>query len=550
LGLFESLALAAAGLASWFWLRTFTHPLAATLAAVVYISLPFTLADGIYARSSIGGLCTFIWMPLALSLCETIYRRASAVFALSGVYALLLASNVLATILFAPALTIYAILYGRQMEPSLFRRTLLVCVAQLLGAGMAAAHLLPALAYRRLFDLHQMQTILPGFQFGLYFLHITSGDLHSRVIDILIGGAVVFAGAAAWYIGRSVASFRIRISMAVALILGTLTLIPNLGPTIIHQSGFELRPAPPSDIMATILLGVFFTIALGFIAYCRIAEHGVDQRGPLLLCIAAASFFLMLPFSAPIWKAIPGSSVVQFPFRFGGILCVAVTGLVSLAFDSCLRDDRGSSRGPSRLVIALAALGAIVGGFGTWRADRAFHHPRITEFALTQDVDPMYRAYVPLQQMPAFAKDLGTTPESYRVEPIPGDGTLRTRLIQGDCDLNVRREGPREMFVSSDCRGDARLQIGQLYSPLWKIVSRQGASRNPVVSASADGLIELPLGPGKQETQLAFDMGSPERWGTALSEASLLVGLLGFVFFHKFIGAGVPRSSRESLATP
>ena len=60
-------------------------------------------------------------------------------------------------------------------------------------------------------------------------------------------------------------------------------------------------------------------------------------RGPMLLCIAVASFFLMLPFSAPIWKAIPGSSVIQFPFRVGGILCVAVAGLVSLAFDSCLR---------------------------------------------------------------------------------------------------------------------------------------------------------------------------------------------------------------------
>ena len=100
----------------------------------------------------------------------------------------------------------------------------------------------------------------------------------------------------------------------------------------------------------------------------------------------------------------------------------------------------------------------------------------------------MYRAYVPLQQMPAFAKDLGTTPESYDVEPTPGDGTLRAELINGDCDLNARRESPRNLLVSSDCREQARLRIGQLYSPLWRIVPLQAASQNQVVGVSATHL--------------------------------------------------------------
>ena len=171
-----------------------------------------------------------------------------------------------------------------------------------------------------------MQTILPGFQFGLYFLNVTSTNLRSRVVDIALVGTVLFAGVVARYIWVSGTDFRIRICMALALMLGVVTLIPNLGTTIIRLSGFNLRPAPPSDAVATLLLGGSFTIALGFLAYCRIAENGVCPRGPMLLCIAVASFFLMLPFSAPIWKAIPGSWVIQFPFRVGGILCVAVAG--------------------------------------------------------------------------------------------------------------------------------------------------------------------------------------------------------------------------------
>jgi len=549
LGLFAWLALAAAGLAAWFWLRKFTRPLAATLAAIVYISLPYILDDGVYRRVAIGELCTFIWMPLALSLCESMYKKHSLVFALSGVYALLVLSNVLSALLFTPVLTIYAVFCVKRTEPSLFRRALPVLFAQLLGAGIAGAYLVPLLAFRRFFDLHQMESILPGYQFGLYFLNIASSDLKSRVV-LGIAGALLFTAATAAFLWRASLDVRVRIGMAITLVLGALALIPNLGLSIVRLSGFQLRPAPAYDFAATTLLGAFFTIALGLLAFCRTSDSGVGRRDLLLLCIAAVSFFLMLPFSAPIWKAIPGSSAIQFPFRLGGILCVAVAGLLSLAFDICLRDSGDPSRRPSRLVIALAAFAAIAGGVGVSKTDRAFHSPKITEFVVTQDIDPMYRAYVPLQQLPAFAKTLGTTPDSFQVEPTPGDGTLRTAMVYGDCAVNVRPEGPRELLVSSDCKGEARLRIGQLFSPLWRIVPVQTGSRNSAVGASADGLIELALLPGKQEMRLIFDMGFPERLGIISSVFSLLIALVGFVSFRNRIGPGVPTISDESPATP
>ena len=549
LGLFVSLTLAAAGLAAWFWLRKFTHPLAATIAAVVYISLPFILESGIYTRGSIGELCTFIWVPWALSISETIYKKRSAFFALSAVYALFVLSNLLHAILFVPVLTIYAVTFGKRFEPSLFKRALLVLLAQLLGAGIAGTYLIPALVYRHLFDLREMEAILPGYQFALYFLHITANNLRSRVIDIALVESVFFVAAAAWYIWRSSAELRIRICMALVLILGALTLIPNLGPIIIRLGGFNLRPTAPSDFMATMLLGLFLTMALGLLAYCRIAERRVDQRGPLLLWIGAASFFLMLPFSAPVWKAIPGVLAVQFPYRVAGFLCIAVAALVAMAFDSSFQKTATSGRGPSTLVIALAAFGAIAGGFCAWRPDLAFLHPRNTDFDITQDIDPMYRAFVPQDQIRAFAADLGTTPETYDVLPTLADGTLRSQLVNGDCDLKVDRESPRKLLVSSDCKEESRLRIGQLYSPLWKIVPSQSTPQNQALSVSADGLIELPLSPGKQETRLFFDLGPAGRWGTILTEASLIVWLIGYVFFRKRVVAEAagPPANRDRL---
>jgi hypothetical protein len=532
LGVFCFLALAGSGLSAWFWLRKFTRPLAALLAAIVYMSLPYILQGGIYARGSIGELCTFIWMPLALSVCEVMYKKRNAVFVLSAVFALLIVSNLFSAVLFAPVLTAYAIFYGRRDEFSMGKRALWVLLAQLLGVGMASVYLLPLLAYGRMFDGHQFETILPGFQFGLYFLNVTSSDLRSRVLVFLMAGILVLAGAATCYSWRASLGFRTRIFMSLVMFFGAVTLIPNLGPTIVRLSGFDLVPVPYSG-MAKMLLTIFGSAALGLLAFCAIGERNAAGRGQLLLYIVAASFFLMLPFSAPIWKAIPGSSVVQFPFRLGGILCLAVTGLVAMAFDADRQNLYVSHRRPPRLIIALATLGIIGGGFLIWRIDRAFHHPTTTAFDATQDVDLMYRAYVPLQRLPAFAKDLGTSPDSYEVAAMPGDGTLRSSSIIGDCDVNVKRETPREISIASDCREQARLQIGQLYSSLWKVVPIQGSRVDSVIAVSADGLIELNLAPGKQEMRLVFGIGAPGRWGAILSETSLLFGLIGFVVFRR-----------------
>jgi len=547
LGIFAWLALAAAGLAARFWLQKFTRPVAATLTAIVYMSLPYILGDGLYGRVAIGELCTFIWMPLALSLCELIYRKRSLIFVLSGVYALLVLSNMLSALLFTPVLTIYAVFYADKIDRSAFRRAVLVLLAQLLGAGLAGVYLVPLLAYRRFFDLHQMESVLPGYQFGLYFLNIASSDLRSRVA-LGIVGAVLFMAATAWCLWRAGLDIRVRIGMAIILVLGALTLIPNLGLSIVRLSGFHLQPAPAYDIAATTALGAFFTIALGFLAYCRTPEDSVGRQKRLLLFVAVGSFFFMLPFSAPIWRLIPGSSAIQFPFRIGGILCVAVAGLVSLAFENCLCDARGSSHRPSGLVIALAVCGTIAGGFVVSKIDRAFYSPKITAFDLTQDIDPMYRAYVPLPQLTEFAKTIATSPYSYQVEPTPGDGTLRTKIVDGDCALDVRPENPRELLISSDCKGEARLRIGQLFSPLWRIVPIQSGDRPQRIVTTADGLLELVLMPGKQAARLIFDMGLPERFGIMLSVVSLLIAVVGFVYFRKRIDTGVAKISDETSA--
>lgn len=535
LGIFCFLALVAAGLAMRLWLKTFTSPLAATLSALVYISLPFILADGIYARGAIGELCTFIWMPLAFYFCESLAVRRSAIFALAGVFALLLVSNLLASILFTPVLIIYAFWSNRGASKSFFALSLPVVAAEALGGGIAAIYLLPFVVnrqLRQLFNLPQMESVLPGYKLGLYFLNLNSTNLSNRTILVSVAVTLVFAGVLGRNILRAGVPAPRKWIMAALLVLSLLSLIPNLGLRFVRASGFDFQIGSAGDFAADVFLTSFFTVVLGMLAFCRTAGGPAEShRESLLFFIAAGSYFLMLPFSAPLWKVLPGISVVQFPFRLGGVLCVAVVGLLAPAFDSCLASSAIPRGGPSRLMLSMATLGVVAGGFLTWRIDNCFRHPKKTQFDAAQDIDPMYRAYVPLPQLFAFAKTLGTAPETYSIQnPIPANAQ-QPRLLDGDCDLRIKRENPRQWLVSADCKTLARARLDLLYSPLWKIMPADATSASSTLSTSPEALTELTLPPGKHNFRLYFDLGPAARAGALVSGVSLLLAVIGFAYF-------------------
>jgi len=109
LGIFCFLILAAAGLNARLWLQKNHAPLAATAAAMVYISFPHLLAFQIYYDLAIGQLTAFAWMPLALAASDSLRFRFAAVSTLGIAWALLILSNFLTALLFVPLMVGYAI---------------------------------------------------------------------------------------------------------------------------------------------------------------------------------------------------------------------------------------------------------------------------------------------------------------------------------------------------------------------------------------------------------------------------------------------------------
>ena len=49
----------------------------------------------------------------------------------------------------------------------------------------------------------------------------------------------------------------------------------------------------------------------------------------------------------------------------------------------------------------------------------------------------------------------------------------------------------------------------------------------PALISSADGLVEVPLAPGRHALEIAFDAGWPERYGRIVSLATIFLVCIG-----------------------
>jgi hypothetical protein len=565
LGVYCFLVFAAAGIAARAWFRNRCSPLASTLAAVAYISLPYILGQGLYGRLALGELTAFIWMPLALALCDAPQRRLGVVSAIGIMFALLILSNVLCAILFAPVILLYAMVSGKRGDMSFVEgeeadgvdtpppmrakkptasipmrsekvlpfllqmavaRIAPVLFALVIGIGVAAVYLFPLVTYhyQRLFDINVLPTLHPEGEFGRYFLMSSVSDIsNNRIYFPGMVGTICLTILISRYVWRADVSFVSRLVMLLTLGLGILMLIPDLGPRLIEVSGFKTSSF--GSIMAYSLRMLFtslFTLALGLLAYCRVAEADTDGRVRLLLLISCGAFILMLPWCAAIWKAIPQLAVFQYPWRLCAILTIAVAGLFAVATNDCLRRGVGNERTPSPIVMSAVVLAVIVGGSLVWRVDIQLLTLDVPRADVTRNVDFYYPTYVPAPRVARFAKLIGTSPDSFAVDPTPVQDGVSAEITSGQCDAaTVVRLGPRKLHVSAQCQGNARLRIGQLYFPLWRIVPMTPGGET--LGSSAEGLSEVSLVAGQHNFDLVFDGGLAERYGATVSLVSVLL---------------------------
>ena len=480
----------------------------------------------LYGRVGIGELAAFVWMPLALALCDRAQlKRFGVISAIGIVFALLLLSHFLSAVVFTPVIFLYAMVSGKgafvgRIGPAL--------IGVALGTGLAAIYLFPLVAYNRLFDLNLLPIFFHDAEFGRYFLMASANDIsqHRFFIPGMIG-LTFLTLVVARYVWRAEVDFVTRLVMLLTLGLGILMVIPNFGPRLVEVSGIKTSGfASTTEYSLKMLFTSLLTMMLGILAYCRVANAGIDGRERLLLLVSCGAFILMLPWSAPIWKAIPQLQAFQFPWRLCGILTVAVAGLLAGAIDDGLRRRAGGT--PSAIVMSAVVFGVIGGGIVTWGAETGFF-TREPHRVDVRDVDYMHITYVPEPYLSGFARIIALSGDNIAGPSTPvGDGA-GAEVTRGRCAASVVRVTPRKLHVSARCEGDARLRVDQLYFPLWRIAP---VTQNPLgesLGSSAEGLVEVSLTSGRHDFELVFDGGAPERYGAILSLVSALAIAGGFV---------------------
>jgi hypothetical protein len=332
---------------------------------------------------------------------------------------------------------------------------------------------------------------------------------------------------AAWYLWRAGGPRFSSLTMMLILGLGLVFLKPDFGPILIRLSQLKVSIFPaPAHYSTKTLCTVLPMAALGFLSYWCVAKERRRAADRVLLIAVCCAVLLMLPWGAFVWKAIPALAALQFPFRLCGILTVAVAGLMAVALDNCFRNLPAAKGSPSRRIFIFLVCALIGSGVITWRIDWLYVNkpPRRTP---VQYLDLMYASYVFPGHLAKFGKLLDDA--SKDGAQIPAETRIvRAEFTEGQGAINVVRNGPRELHVSAQCLDDARVKIGLVYMPLWKIVPTSQYSHSTLLlRTSDDGLLEVILGPGQHEFNLVFDGGLPEKSGVIVTLVSIIAVVIG-----------------------
>ncbi len=195
-------ALFAAGVSAFLWIRTMASTAVSLTVAVLYMLMPYHLAGDFYRRTALPECWALVWMPLILYFATQIAEgKRTAVLALAVAYDLLVFSHPGVAVIFSPLLLLVVLTLAAPARR--MRSALSVSGGMLLGVGLASFYFLPALYHSRYFPVSRLQlpladNILPLgrslFESAL-FTRVLAMTVDSMFAFIAIGGIAVFRSA-------------------------------------------------------------------------------------------------------------------------------------------------------------------------------------------------------------------------------------------------------------------------------------------------------------------------------------------------------------------
>ncbi len=464
-----ALATVGAGLAMYAYARHVMGRKRALLAAIVYVYVPYHLAD-IYVRAALAEYCAFVWMPLCLLAFHRLAERATArLIGLAALSygALWLTHNVTA-LAFTPLLAAY-VLFRILAEPGPERDNRLVrwkdrlvraaaaLAGALLGLGIAATLVLPSL-FERIY-INQEQWVRASYDYALHF--VFPFQLLSSF----------------WGYGAA-------------------------GPGPVDGMSFQLGAVP---------------VILSLVATVSVFWRPARERALTLFfaCATVLVVFLMLPVSAPIWKMMPIAALVQFPWRLLALTTVAMAILSGLAIPRA----PDSNLDPRILVLSLVA---ILGSY-------AYTLPEYTSVPAGADgrqlILEFEAEYPDMIGMTAWTQEMPTTSPLVPQYRSGDDLVTAEALAPGATVEQVRAGGASDRVYVRSEEGTVLL-FYTYYFPGWRVyVDGERLPEERLRPEGVYGLLAVDIPAGEHDVLLRWGDTPLRLVGKALTVGCLLLAL-------------------------
>ena len=521
LGLALALAAILAALFAYAWCATFADRLTAMLAAIIFLTLPYTLTIDVYLRSAIGEFWALAFLPLSFYFIERMAAGSRrALPGLAVAFALVIVSHLFTAVLLAPVLLVYAICRvarGRRLLASGQ-----VLSAFLLATGLSGVYALPFLAQRRFFHpenflLTQGANASPLSQMFSFNAHTFPSNWGTPGSPPFVIAVRLVALATAAFIGVVLFRGRRERRHWLRMVFGSVAIVALVRGALagrhVFPAGEVSGSLPLSPYLmeqrADIFLYSFLTFVVALMCYWSIRNPRHNRLADFLMVLTFGSYLMMTSWTQLIWKSVHFLWNIQFPWRLNTFLLAGTAGLAALAISGLRTLPR--RRGLVGVLLVLGIWGVVA--LECARTGSTFSAFRSTEsYQFNDEMDSAREIYMQVDPRKALL-----------VQP-PDDEKVHVMVERGSAVAAVTSVLARSIQIDAHCQTACTLQVGQFYFPVWRL--RNAPANVELYAGSPGGLMELSLPAGDYHLVLEVPHALSERLGAWLSLASLLVVLI------------------------
>jgi hypothetical protein len=477
-----SIALVASGIAAYFWLKDISDDISALIGAVLYMAMPYHLAE-IYVRGSLAELWAFVWMPLILFFINKVVAgRKPACVGLAVSYALLIMTHLPTTLMFSVVPVGYAWFTANK---GLKTKAAAITLASLLvGIGLSAVYLLPALLTQQNVSINRMATGYFYYNNWFLFSKWSIWKEDKLTLLLLVVDMIGIAGCS-FFISRTRLSDRQRTSSRFwfAAAGASVFMMTELSKPLwwiispLQRIQFPWRFNVPLSISVAALLALAtFSLRAGPLA-----------SGKILKTIALALIVVWIPaMTFEAWRMFPQTSPDP---------------TTSSSKNKQIEESRDA---PEYRPGWNESIGEL-----DWNASMDINN---WDALLEREFDSV------LQRV---ATRDGSTPG--------------IRLTQGIGRATITARRPREIDLHVETPAGALIEASQFYYPYWSARLVGETSSLTTSPSKPDGLLSFSVPPGNHDVQLRLERSSAELAGqiVSLASAALALGLPLYIGYFK-----------------